>query len=109
MLRTVWLDKPIRFLKPYRFWLIDVCFLLDVVFDLLPPLCLPQDGGEVFLEVTLVLLDVVFVFLAPSLSPPRCGRSFLGSEWFLEFGLGLMADCCSELVSMTKVVCIYVL
>ena len=26
-------------------------FLLDVVFVLLPPLCLPQDVGEAFLEV----------------------------------------------------------
>jgi len=37
-------------------------FLLDVVFVLLPPLCLPQDVGEAFLDASLVLLDVVFVF-----------------------------------------------
>jgi hypothetical protein len=35
---------------------------LDVVFVLLPPLCLPQDVGEVFLDVNGFWLDVVFVF-----------------------------------------------
>jgi hypothetical protein len=44
-------------LKPYRFWLIGVWFLLkgiwlwlDVVLVFLPPLCLPQNVGEVILE-----------------------------------------------------------
>jgi len=56
VLCTLLLDKPIRFLKPYRFWLIDVLVLLDVVFVLFihPVLRTPLkrgiwDGGEVFL------------------------------------------------------------
>ena len=48
-----------------------------MVFVLLPPLCLPQDGGEVFLEVNGIWLDVVFVLLPPLCLPQDGGEVFL--------------------------------
>jgi len=67
-------------LKPYRFWLIGVWFLLkgiwlwlDVVFVLLPPLCLPQNGEEVFLEVALFWLEAGLFWL-------EAGGFWLGVE-----------------------------
>ena len=65
-----------------------------MVFILLPPLCLPQDGREVFLDIcgfwligVWFWLDVIFVLLPTLCLPQDGGEAFLDA-----YGFWLEAD-----------------